>query len=75
MRTRENILVIERVMQKSVPDREVKVTVTVTELCKFIEEARCDEQRKDKGRRQYSSMNGGMDNIFEDIFNMGVKRR
>ena len=72
MRTQENILVIERVMQKSVPDREVKVTITVTELCKFIEEARRDEQRKPRDTKPtWPGGNGS----FEDIFDILGKRR
>lgn len=74
MCTRENILVIERVMQKSVPDREVKVTITVTELCKFIEEARRDEQRKDKPHNTKPSWPGG-NGSFEDIFDILGKNR
>lgn len=46
MKTRENIIIIERLMQKVVPDREVKVTITITELCRFIQAARDDESRK-----------------------------
>lgn len=62
MRTPENIIIIERVMQKVVPEREVKVTITVTELCKFIQAAREDEARKaPKSKGQYED--------FMDAFN------
>lgn len=55
MKTAENILIIERVMQKKVPAQEVKVTITITELCRFIEAARTDEARKASKTSQYES--------------------
>lgn len=57
MKTRENIIIVERVMQKTVPDREVKVTITITELCKFIQAAREDEACKaPKSKGQYEDI-------------------
>ncbi len=62
MKTRENIILIERVMQKTVPVREVKVTITITELCRFIQAAREDESRKaPKSKGQYEDFMDALD--------------
>lgn len=70
MRTSENILIIERVMQKQVPGREVKVTITITELCKFIQAARDDEASKKgtKTRNPYEDVMSKSNNKRFDFF-------
>jgi len=55
MKTAENIAIVERVLQKTIPAREVQVTITITELCRFIEAGRVHEKAK-KPAGQYDEL-------------------
>lgn len=85
MVTHENVALISRLINKPVtPGTGAKISLTVEDLCKFVEAARNEELKKQEERdrlktnkiqNDHQRMNDGLYNIFGDAMLQGVRKK